>query len=495
MKLKSTLDPHQVKGTNFIINRNQALLQYWTGSGKSLTIILSAFWFLKNNITKKILIVCTKSAVLSFKDDFKDNTDYTPFIIKDIKDLNKFFNTEELQIGVVKYNIYTSMQKTVPDNILKTIDVILDPEYLKLFKKHKPVVFFDEFHTLKNPKSSVTTYWKEIIKVLDRYYGLTATAYTRSLYDLYYLTKLLNKNLLGTKALFTQNYINMRDRTLFLGTSKRILSEIASYKNLSHLADILKQIRLVYKPDLKINTLEHRVDLLDTEIYTQTAKGVITGKIDLNEEDETKPTSFNGRLVELQRTVDRDQNKLDALVSLVKSLKSSGVVIYFDYLESVKVATEHLKAHISDIEILTIDGSTSIEKRAEIKDSFKSDPSNKIVPITKAGGQSLNLQATNHIIFYNCPYDVGSYYQIQGRIVRQYSKHAVYNVHLILANNTIDMYKYLRLKASLNTVDQTLGIELQDCSDYQSFNSYMFDNLRNSLVWNPKFVKQPKQNL
>ena len=95
MKKYEIIDPeiiladHQIKAINFITSRKASLINYETGTGKTLICLESIFRLLENKEIEKALIVCTKSSVLSFESDIK-KTNY-PFknlvIVKSIKDL------------------------------------------------------------------------------------------------------------------------------------------------------------------------------------------------------------------------------------------------------------------------------------------------------------------------------------------------------------------------------------------------------------------------
>ena len=65
------LAEHQIKAVDFIISRNASLINYETGSGKTLICLESIFRLLEKNELEKALIVCTKSSVLSFESDIR----------------------------------------------------------------------------------------------------------------------------------------------------------------------------------------------------------------------------------------------------------------------------------------------------------------------------------------------------------------------------------------------------------------------------------------
>lgn len=477
-------DPQQIEGVKFLLARNSSLLNFYTGSGKSIIIILACFILLERYKQDKILIACPKSAVLSFKDDFADNSDYAPFMLKTKEALYAFLSSDVKGIGVMQYNLIKQCLQDSPDMAKKIVKTYIDPKLKQLITAKNVSIFLDEFHTLKNPKADITVYFSELRPLFKKVHGLTATSFTRSLYDIYYLVNFLVPKFFGTKTRFTENFINVRLRDVFMGGRKRAIPEVVSYKNLDLLRVQLEQVMMVYNPELDMTTIVHEPELSDWDAYVDTATDLLSLKEDFY--DDKEETSFSKKLIQLQYTVDRDINKLKILNDVVtEHVGAYGVLVYCDYNETVNVISSYLKSKSPDLQILVIDGATSIEQRDVIRKDFKASPSNKVIVITPAGGQSLNLQATNRIIFYNTPYDPGKFLQARGRIERQYSIHNKYYSHILQTKDTIDEYKYQRLLAQLNVMNSSLGLNLKDVVDTTSFNSELLQKLRNKLMWNP----------
>lgn len=490
MQVTTTLDPHQKQGARFLVDRKRALLDFYTGSGKTLIIALTSFFLLGKKQLDNVLIVGTKSSMLSFESDFLEHTDYKPIFLDTRADLINFLTNQKGQIGVLKYGLVTDYCIDYSaDKETQTVIGKIDPQLLQLLKTSNTGVFFDEFHTLKNPDADVTKWYKQLMPLFKRVYGLTATPYTKDLYDIFYLINLLIPKFFPTKKSFTEQFVNVDYKEIFVNNFPKIIPVIVSYKNVELLDDLLKDIRMFYEPNLDLTYTTHFENLADSAAYTEIARSAYT-LATKKTPDKKKGSTFMSKLVDLQTQVDTDIAKHALLkTSILPYVEEYGVIIYCDY----ELAVEQVKLVVSTLpsnpDIYVIDGSSSLKKRKTIKNTFTDNPKNKIVIITRAGGQSLNLQATNRIFFYNTPFDPGSFIQASGRIVRQYSKHTEFYVHFLLMQDTIDDYKYQRLMSQMSIVKKSRGLTVLDIT-MPSFNQEMLQRLRNKFLWNPTIGKK-----
>ena len=122
------------------------------------------------------------------------------------------------------------------------------------------------------------------------------------------------------------------------------------------------------------------------------------------EEKAQETKQHSARLAEMQRYVDMSEEKRNLLMDLVlngrssdsdESLLDKGVIIYIQFLDVIAQVEQDFKD--KGIEVLVIQGSTKDKKRGEIAKEFRGDPKSKVVLISNAAGESLNLQATNEI--------------------------------------------------------------------------------------------------
>jgi SNF2 family DNA or RNA helicase len=487
MKLLIRPDEHQMDGVKFLVKRKAGMLNYETGSGKSVTLSLASFYLLVNGLVDKILIVCPKGATISFYDDFKDHTDTPVDLLLDKEAVKKFFANPKSLIGVVKYNFIDDYVEPVKDVTKKTVTYQLKPDFKRYFLENKIAVLFDEFHALKNPDSQMRQNYDLLRPLMSRVYAVTATIYMTDLYDLYWLVQYLHP-VFKNKTEFTRNFVNVEPKEMRLpGGAKRIYNDIVGYKNLDYLTEMLKDLVLFFDAGLDIRKEVFQTTLSDDSMsdYKLAAEGFL--------DCDGTEKSFSARMLDLQRVVNSDYSKKQLLRDKIQALRGFGVVIYCEYETSV-VQVQEVLSGFPGLTIFVIDGSVSVTKRKKIKDSFHQSPENTIVIVMPAGAQSLNLHATNHLVCYDIPTNVGRYDQLKGRIARMYSKYDVFYVYMLMVTDTIDEYKHERLDKMLSVFKKVVGIGVQTDLTIPSFNFEVLSKLKKKFLWKPKFRQVKKVN-
>lgn len=473
MKVRSQPREHQIRAVSFLVQRTYGFLNYATGSGKSLISILTAFYLKNKKKISKTIIVSQKSGLLSITEDFKEHSDVTPVVLNNIVDLISFLTSIDDDFALVSYGFAAKclMFKKVGG----TVKEILSPEIIKLLNSTSTCLIFDEFHSLKNPKSKTTISWSMFRKSVTHCYGVTASSYFQDLEDLYWLCRFLNKDFFGSKTNFRDSYYNYTLQMLY--GQKFPIPVVTGYKNLELLKEKLNDIMLTYTPDLNVEYHLHETFLKDRKDYLNAAKG-------LYEYSEETPDikTWSARLPDLQRVINKSDEKKEALKVLASSLKSSGMIIYCAYIESIIYVKEVLSE--LNIEYSEITGASDTKNRKINKDWFNKNPENKCLIISDAGGQSLNLQSVNNLICYDLPFGIGKFIQIRGRIVREFSVHTKFNIHILCVKDTIDEYKYAKITQQESTYDALFGLSVaNESAEFKDFNTYILEFLKKNLLW------------
>ena len=120
------------------------------------------------------------------------------------------------------------------------------------------------------------------------------------------------------------------------------------------------------------------------------------------------------------------------------------------------------------VKSVRITGTDSEKARDAAQTAFqdlKSDT--RVIFITNAGSEAINLQAASAMVFYDMPWSWGDYVQILGRMIRIGSPHkGVLAVHLISERpegltradrKTIDHHVLALLRKKKNLIDRVLG--------------------------------------
>ena len=217
---------------------------------------------------------------------------------------------------------------------------------------------------------------------------------------------------------------------------------------------------------------------------------------------ETKQHS--ARLAEMQKHVDLSVEKRSLLLNLVLNGKSSdsdeklldkGVIIFVQFLDVIAQIEKDFKER--GIETFVIQGSTQEKKRGEIAKEFRGDPKSKVVIISQAAGESLNLQATNEIFLYDIPPGVGKFNQTIGRIARSFSKFEnegrSFYIHYVIVDETLDVYKPILLSSKKQLEEEILHADTINLKGIGSFDNEVLKKVRKELLWKEKEKRKAKK--
>lgn len=215
------------------------------------------------------------------------------------------------------------------------------------------------------------------------------------------------------------------------------------------------------------------------------------------EEKAQETKAFSARMVDMQRYVDLSEEKRNLLLDLILSGKSSdtdetllekGVIIYIELLDVIAQVAEDFKAR--GVDVYVIQGSTKEKDRGAIAKDFKNNPNSKVVIISNAAGESLNLNGTNEIFLYDMPKGSGKYNQILGRIARSFSKFEnegrSFYIHYVIVEDTLDVYKPILLSSKKQLEEEILHADTINLKGQGSFDGMLLKKLRKDLLWKEK---------
>ena len=392
---------HQLEASNFGATRPASIYAMATGTGKTVTTIATILRLLEANNTNKNLICATKASLPEIMNDFRKFYGFEPQHIYDNEQMNNFFDGQG-NVGILRYEYFRK----------------IDPLQFKArLHNSRSSLFIDEAQKLKNQSTQAHKYVKNLRTSVDYFNLMTATPLMTSLDDMHSLMYLVDPRALGDYDTFVNNYYErelvpkfpnllkgmcpncrrystywrFRDGLKYCpycGLRKRVQCryETVAYKNLYDLSSRLKDYMYCYYPQQDINYVMHQTALSNYSTYTNIAHDVLNN----NE------TPFATRMIELQRCTSYDVNKIKLLKTVVEQVIDTGCVIYCAFIDSVKIVQALLDS--MGIESKVISGEVSDADREHVKSWFKQDASNKVLIITSAGGASLNLQVTPHLI-------------------------------------------------------------------------------------------------
>lgn len=212
-----------------------------------------------------------------------------------------------------------------------------------------------------------------------------------------------------------------------------------------------------------------------------------------------KTRAHSARLVDMQRYVDMHPLKRAELIKVLKSKASDcdkkiyekGALVFTRLLD----VADTLKADIEKegFTCYHITSKQNQKQRTAVVEAFKNDPTNTIIIISEAGGESVSLQKTNEIIMYNVPRGPGKWTQTLGRVARMFSKYPEFNIHFITVEDSIDEYAQILLSAKKELEEEILSADTIPLKEEKSFNQLILKKIRQGLLWrHGKSKRNPK---
>lgn len=506
------LDEDQNEIVDFLVNHDAAFNSAQTGFGKTFTTITAALHTYKrykdNGEDIHFVIICPPAAVKSFTDTLGNIFGIA---------YNVFTASLRLTKENAKFHIFNF--STLGQNLF---DTSLKPtqrtnEYFEILKKLKEQhnnlwLICDEAHALQNPN---TTQYK-IVECTNRLYigrwFLTATPILNDIVGLYHMCDLLKPGHLASSVWsFKNKFIEFKDsffftKNKFTGKAqKKEIKEPVGYKNLDLLTKLFSEISIIKAKEYDVDFIYRSAQLSPESLkyYRQAAKGLLNGKVDKvdnkgkKKTDKSSQDHAGARLHDLQRVVsnshpdfqDLDKNQLtEKEVLLFKTVKEAlerdeAVLIYFSYIESlerVKYIFSKLKDKLSITNIHQISGSVPLAQRKKVEDAILP---RDLVLLTSAGTESVNLQKSNNIIFYEIPFSLREFIQACGRITRTNSKFNKFYVYILEAEGTIDTYKKIKLQSNMTPIKVIIGGKNTLPIEVLQLNAEDKQYLKEALLW------------
>jgi superfamily II DNA or RNA helicase len=332
------------------------------------------------------------------------------------------------------------------------------------------VMILDEATVVKNPTSQIHQVVRHLASpdTTKRCWGLTATLIKNNLVEGYGIYRVVVPSLFGmTATAFQNDYCIVQMQPIGKG---RKVPVVVGYRK----SDV-DRFRLKIEP-YYLGRPKHAVA---TELPALTSKIVKVGmtavqhfkyqealagilQVGAEEKEVTKLTAvtYCQEIVNHPGLIqcDGDSEKLDELVDMLSSgdLEGEKVIVYTRFARMVTIGMKALE----DVKIkcVRVTGAESEDERAAAQRAFQ-DPNSdvKVIWITSAGNDAINLQAAKALVFYDTPFSAGDFLQTLGRMIRIGSIHTrVTAIHLV-ADNTVDERVMTIMEKKMGLLEAVLG--------------------------------------
>ena len=358
------------------------------------------------------------------------------------------------------------------------------------------VTIYDEATAFKNPTTKTFQVCEALSHRASRCYGLTATLLKNNLMEGFSIFKVVVPWVFSTKTKFMDTFAVVKLMPIAGG---RKIPLVIGYRNLElfrHAIDpyfIGRQKHMVSDELPVLVTKEVICELSPAEDrkYGEALSGILElGNGDVKDYEESKALvaliycqqvvnslamlKYEGgeeiatglAFEEETVKVGTMGGKESALVELLTSELEGEKVIVYTRFESLVGRLQALLKQ-AGVKSTRITGKESGEKRKVNQDAFQDpDSDTKVIFITDAGSEAINLQAASGLIFFDAPWSWGNYVQTLGRPIRIGSKHTCVNVYHLIAERprekakdrkTIDHHVLDQLRGKKKLSDAVLG--------------------------------------
>ena len=356
-------------------------------------------------------------------------------------------------------------------------------------------LILDEVTVVKNPGTRVHKVCRHYSAQATRCWGLTATLIKNNLLEGYGVYKVVKPALFpySKNAFINQFCITKMQRV----GNGRMVPQIVGYRP----SDIVKfrdKIQGTQTDDTDgtkptgepsyLGRPKHAVAKDLPVLTTRTVKvgmskfqhekyqEALAGLLEMGDGDEKETTQLTA-LIYCQEIVNHPaligfdagykSEKLDALLSMLTEggdLHDEKVIIFTRFKVMVNTAMPYLEKE--GIKCVRVTGDENEHQRREAMKAFQDyNNETRVIFITMAGGDAINLQSAKALVFYDSPWSAGDYLQIIGRMIRIGSENdTCYAVHLV-CRDTIDERVGQVVRKKMKLIEQVLGERVKGQDD------------------------------
>ena len=480
-------DPEHCFAGNGLINHN------------TLEAIAALCYIWDRDPEMKVMVVCPKSALGQWSsevDKFTHGIKY--FIASGTLDQRKaaylaWFKHVGPSVLVVNYHGVIRdwdqglTKAPIPEGAKKGTQSIAGRGFLDELTSRIPrlSIIFDEVTACKNPATKTHQTCKFLSARAKRAWGLTATLLQNHLMEGFGIYKVIRPETFGTKNAFLNVYC-ITELQRVKGGGK--IPIVVGYRNLDHFRQTIdpffygraKQDVSTELPALTTREVLCELSKVEDRKYAEALEGVLElGDGEVRDYKDTKQLTSLIYIQEVCNSLallkygdgagsefEGRSAKEAALVDLLtEEFDGEKIIVYTRFASHIpRLQTILSKEGVKSV---AISGSMNDKERKKSQDQFQDFNSKvKVIIITDAGSEAINLQAASAMILFDSPWSWGRYVQLLGRMIRIGSPHPrVLAVHLITRRpgltgkkaETIDSKVVQKLRKKKGLIDQVIG--------------------------------------
>ena len=417
--LKGSLYGYQKKGVNWLEFMARAkcgcVLGDEMGLGKTL-IIIFLISYISKNYKAKSLVIAPVSLLENWKREFSKFMPGIKVLVHYGSKRTGFYN-KLLNYDVVITGYGTVLTDFSLFNMIKWYTVVLD-----------------EAQNIKNPYSQRARF----IKALKYEMGIavTGTPFENHMTDIWSIMNFSVPGLFGKLREFNERYEDDIESAIDI---EKIISPLILRRKVAEVADELPEKVIVPQPIIMLekehiayeqirqealNGLDNKKNLLGilTSLRMICTHPIVYNHI--NRGDPCKQSAKYTRLCEIIEEIVMNKEK---------------VIIFTSYNAMFEIFLNDLSKRFS-LDVLAINGSTSVNVRQPIIDKFSNIEGSAILVLNPhAAGTGLNITAANHVIHYNLEWNPAVEDQATARAYRRGQNKTVF-VYRLFYLNTVEEF-------------------------------------------------------
>jgi SNF2 family DNA or RNA helicase len=440
---------HQKQTTEFLLANPKAFCFNEQGTGKTASVIWAVDYLMQRGLVKRVLVVCPLSIMKSAWQG----------------DLFKFAIHRTVAIAYGS----AAKRKEIINNGAEF--VVINFDGVGIVKKEImaggfDLIVVDEASAYKNAQTSRWKDMRDLNKVIKGLWMLTGTPAAQSPVDAYGLAKLINPNSVSP----------------FFGHFKdTVMNKVSTFRwvpkpNAMTLVHSILQPAIRFEKaqclDLPPLTFVERESIMSPQQakYYNVLKKQMLIEADGEEISAVNAAVQINKLLQIAggavytntgEVLEFDVSHRLKVVQEVIEESSHKVLVFIPFTHTIELLQKHLNKH--NISCDVINGSVSVNQRADIVRRFQEQPEPKVLLIQpKAASHGLTLTAANTIIWYAPCTSVETYLQANARIDRPGQVNNMTIVHI--TGSPIEARMYKMLQGNISNHSKIIDLYRQEIS-------------------------------
>ena len=425
------------------------------GLGKSIQSLGIAKDRMNKGEIRNCLIVCPASLKYNWRDEVTKFLGMEALVIghkcKNASDREKHWIAEGYPFKIVNYELVARDLYCEPkrkDNRISCAKAVLSSFDL---------VIFDEIQYLKHHSSARTL----ACRTLQAKYriGLSGTPIDGRLEEIHSIFQILKPGLFVSKQKFMERYAEY--------------DYFGAVKGYHHIKEVSDKIAPYYLRRLKEEVLKDLPPKIFKDMHVELSdknmkayKDIIKKRNEITENSTAVELLIRARqfldfpeILGMHNSSDKYAVFKELVDDLVKE-NNQKIIVFSEYTNTLHWIMKNLETEYKNI--LVIDGSVSSQERQEIVKKFNNDDKYKIILMSDAGAEGLNLPSASAVIHYTDSYKPTKMQQRNDRAHRATTKHTV-TIYRFITDGTIEEHvrDILAKKQAVNNA--LLG---EDCDEF-----------------------------